>query len=526
MFVIIFEFSFVSSIIIKKCFIFVETREESVQTEVNDFKNDLCVNCIKKSNPVIEDSKKIKCDNMLAIPGFDDSLLDLQIETISRNTIAVKHCVTNIIVQFDVAIPSEKNRHLTQSVSCVPVSDTESHTKIFKSKTTIVNAILPAELCSILPKTMQTIIGSKLLLPKMIDIAEPHSSPIVELTKFESGNLMKHLIPVHIPCSPELRHLGQGNFAKYNKPTTTIKTFSNITSKLIVRPFSFEEFYSQKVTEFGRNLLNNCYISQIAALRVVETNHSRNQEPEIENKLFQPKVNCMVLQSYSLDNKRITRAFKFNFIDFIVAIIKNPVFSVQISMSRKKSLSGLNSVKSIQITMGLEVEENNRSCHNSNEIIGVYNNFQNNIAQPKISNSYLKKQKAITNAKYRSSSHLNKFENCKSGFEYSVNHIRNMKKSYVKLYRKCKSMSSISNERSCIALSKIINFEDFFLALGSARSLASIFDGNTERKILTSIKEVLELFIPKFVSADERSPTLFGLGRLGLFSLNKMLKLV
>lgn len=495
-------------------------------------KNDLCVNCIKKSNPVFEDSKKIKCDNMLAIPGFDDSLLDLQIETISRNAIAVKHCVTNIIVQFDVAIPSEINRfaHLTQSVSCVPVSDIESHTKIFKSKTTIVNAILPAELCSILPMTMKNIIDSKLLLPKMIDIAEPHSSPI-ELTQFESGNLMKHFIPVHIPCSSELRHLGQGNFAKYNMPTTTIKTISNITSQLTVRPFSFEEFYSQKVTEFGRNLLNDCHIWHIAALRVFETNHSRNQEPEIENKLFQTKISCMALQSYSLDNKRIARAFKFNFIDFIVAILNNPVFSVQISMPLKKSLSGLNSVKSIQITMDLEVEENNRSCLISNKIIGVYNNFQNNIAQPKISNSYLKKQKAITNAKYRSSSHLNKFENCKSGFEYSVNHIRKMKKSYVKLYRKCKSMSSISNERSCIALSKIINFEDFFLALGSARSLASIFDGNTERKILTSIKEVLELFIPKFVSADERSLSNFvwfghSLGRLGLFSLNKMFKLV
>lgn len=456
-----------------------------------------------------ENSKKIKYDIVPTIPGFDESLLDLQIETISRDKIAIKHCVTNIIVQFDVAIPSEINRvaHLTQSVSCVPISVTKSHTKIFKSKTTIVNAMLPAEICSILPKTMKKIIGSKLLLPKIFDTVEPHLSPIVESTQFESGNSTNHLIPVHICGSPELRRLGQGNFAKYNiMSKITTKTISdNSTSGL--RPYSFEELYSPKITvilpEFGRNLLNNFHIYPIASLHAFETNRFRNLEPETENRLLQPKTSCMALQLYSSFNKRIAPAFKLNSIDFIAAILSNTMFSVQISIPLKKSLNGLKSMNSIQIiTMGLEVEENERSFVISNVTDGVHNNLQNNI-QPNFSNSYSKKQKPLINDKYRSNSHLNKFENnCKSGFEYSAKNIRNKKKSYVKLYRKCKSMSSISNERSSIALSKIINLEDFFLALGPAKSLASIFDGNTERKILTSIKEVGELFIRKFVSAD------------------------
>ncbi|XP_045775307.1 uncharacterized protein LOC123874143 isoform X3 [Maniola jurtina] len=473
------------------------TKEESVQTETNFAKHDLCKDCIQKSNPVIKEINN--CDIVSSLPGFEDQLSDLKIESIDQNQIAIKHCITNIIVQFDVATPSQIDPMLQakQSISCIPMSVTESNTNIFKSKTIIVNAMLPAELCSILPKIMRKIVDSKVVIPKIVDKVDSHLSTIAELTRCESGDSIKQLIPAHIEISPEIRSLGQGNFSK-----SVLTIASNTSDKIKTRQDYFEELHSLNIADPLANINTNLlFICQIDPMALLIYESQQSTKIIAENHLEQQKTSiCMELKPYLSSNKQsqIIPAFpKLNFIEIAARIFSNQNFSTQLSMPIINQLNDLCYKNNVNIiSVGLNTDKNKAVCIISDVMVdSLYNDFQEHLKDSNGISSILKldQKHQITdriNKNTTDRSQINKLGNFKSGVEYCVTNSKNKKRSFVKLYKKCKSMSSISNERSSTALQKITNLDEFFLALGSAKTLTSVFDESVERKILTSIKEM------------------------------------
>ncbi|XP_069360321.1 uncharacterized protein [Maniola hyperantus] len=431
--------------------------------------------------------------------SFDNRVSDLKIESINKNQIAIKHCITNIIVQFDVVTPSQIDPMLqvTQSsISCLPMSVTESDTRIFKSQITIVNAMLPAELCSILPKMMKKITDSKVVIPKIVHKADCHLSPIVELTRYESGDSIKRLIPAQIETSPKIRSLGQGNFSN-NVSTTANKT----SDKTKIGQDYCEELYSLNIADYlpkyiNANLLFSCQIDPMALL-VFESRQSIETVPETH--LAQQKItSCMELKPYLPSNDQIIPVFtKFYFIDIAARILSNQNFSIQLTIPIVDQLNDLyykNNVNTISI--GLNTYKNKGFCIISDATVdSLYNDFQGRLKDSNPISSILKlDQKYQISDKineYTDRSQINKFGKFQSSVEYCVTNSKIKKRSFVKLSKKCKSMSSmISNERSSTALEKITNLDDFFLALGSAKTLTSVFDRTAERKILTSIKDM------------------------------------
>ncbi|CAG9566028.1 unnamed protein product [Danaus chrysippus] len=174
------------------------TIDDSSQTDGHNLNSNFYpiteVDIIQKSN--IQDNNC--CDSLIPLPGFDAAPNDLEIETYNQKQIVVKNCVTNVVVKFDVQLPVDtcQSLQVKQSLSCIPVAITDDQTKIFKSKTTIINAFLPAELCSILPMIMNKIITSntKLALPKIkVAKVESNLSTITELTRSDSLEFPKQI---------------------------------------------------------------------------------------------------------------------------------------------------------------------------------------------------------------------------------------------------------------------------------------------------------------------------------------------
>ncbi|XP_039758758.1 uncharacterized protein LOC120632809 isoform X2 [Pararge aegeria] len=424
--------------------------------------------------------------------SFDENPSDLQIETINKNQVAIKHCVTNIVVQFDVAIPSEINTELliNQSISFVPVSVTQNHTKIFKSNTIIINAMLPAELCSILPNTMRRIIDSKLVLPKIFDKVENQLTSIAEIFPCKSGNSLERLTPVFKGVSLDLKIIGKGKFLN-SKTIIPYKTFDIAK----IKNLSFEEFYFQKKSNLLPPLLTNrllmCQIGPMA-YKLISLKSHRPQKllPELDFKRAHQKISSiMVLQPYVLSNKQVVSACKFKMIDMVVSVIlSNRSFNIQLNMLHINPLYNVSYKNVHTISMRVKNEENKVTSIISNITVNSdHNCFQERLEDVKNLSNIVKSN---TINKYTDRSHRNKFENRKSGIELYVSNNRNKKTTFVRLYKKCKSMSNICNERSGTALRKIANLDDFFLALGATKALANVTDGIIERKILTAVKEV------------------------------------
>lgn len=478
------------------------SRPSDVLSVINDIES------FHTSGTEIDDTIDVK------IPGFDDEvdiLRELEINSLTFNKIAVKHRLTNVIVQFDLTVPTKPRDILDEkNSSFVPLSVTKSNTKVFKCNTKIVNAILPAELCSLIPNLMRDFIDSKahltlfpLPLPAIelqecacatsdIDLysickVDPYSvlglydiphtishyilSPVLK-TVLDWGTFAVRIITSCASCAV-------GNYViKYTPSTADVSLLPALPSPIpifqcIVSPLDFlmPKANSEEEWQSSDALPSNCRALQV-------------REPYV----------------YTLDGMAKTRLMetKRKFYSFNLAFYLPPCLN-PLTMKCDMLLTEIERLKGcISITANNMHLESISSRFLNMKVNGVKKNV------PQIGFTSVAFDKVITEVlpiKARQSkvalSLCGTNLICEKPDIVSDLHTKTGKKDqkfrkhrYVKFYKKCKSTTNISGERYCTPLNKITNLDEFFQALGSAKTLSSVFDEPCGKKIMAAIDQV------------------------------------
>lgn len=432
-----------------------------------------------EDNPIMHSISKItikKKQEPVIIPGFDNNTLPaLEIKTMNMNEISVKHCVTNIMVHFDVTVPNEPVINLKRSSSLIPLDVTESQTKIFKCKTSIINAMLPAELCSILPKMMRTIIesGQALALPPVpIDKSTSHLSTISEITRCESPEPYKFSFFPHLRMTLELQKIINGYYPI--KAVPTCKQFLKYRTK-------YNKYLAKELLPcLSRSHLFECETQATSSLKDWEPKQTDFAPcPITKNQLN----TCMALQPYHDANRKLFPAYTqfdptnlhriSNFLKDQITSCSG-VFNYLVDKNITIRMSTIN-MQGLQDTLSINV----------GQLMSFETTFEKSLLDKSynVSVAYKRELPAIQCNEYKSSSN-------KTFLNQSLMSNKTKKRGFVKLYRKCKSTSNISAEKTSTALSKITNLEDFFQALGAAKFFSGVFDNIYSHRILSSLKVV------------------------------------
>lgn len=425
-------------------------------------------------NSISKITIKKKIEPLMVIPGFEDDNLipNLEIETMSMNEISVKHCSTKILVHFDIASPMEPHINLKKSTSLIPLTVTESHTKVFKCKTTILNAMLPEELCTILPKMMTSIIKTNECLdlsPIPVDKIGFYLFPIPEITSPESPETTSSILPITI-MSTKLQTLLNG---VYSSP-------KNLNAS--ITPYGYNRKHIDILPCLERPHFFNCNVNPVVFIAITNL---RQILPLLTIPL---KNTCMAIQLYPGYDQRIVPAYKrFNFVGILLKIFKirdsfvNYVYNCIQLKSIPWTNIALKHITFIKFTVtkpdGLE----------DSFVFDVTTVINTN----KISNEVSERQKDCVRKYLCLTKNKNiEWRNVHNQASFTVLNNKIKKKGFVKFSKKCKSSSCISGERAAIPLSKINNLEDFFSAFGTGKLLAGAFDRQGGQKILSAVAQV------------------------------------
>ncbi|XP_046966407.1 putative uncharacterized protein DDB_G0291812 isoform X2 [Vanessa cardui] len=464
------------------------TKDEGVQTEAE--KSQIINYSVSNQTSTEENTVSENNDSDLPIPGFDNRFSDLEIETLNNfNQVAVKHCLANIIIQFDVALSFENNQvlQLKQPYTCTPITLIKNQPTVFKCKTSIINAILPAELCSILPRLMKKIMNHNLSLSTpVVDKVNSNLSTISEFSRLESDDLNGSLMPVQINQVAKINVVNDGQFSS--------KMISNNISRNLKIKYhkSFDLIDIRGILTTNINLLPVEHINHI---------HLCNYSPKpsmVDNIIQSPKKlpnTCRTLQLYQFSSKKLLHSSdNYSFMRIVETILGSRNIIFNLNISHKNILKVVFYKNPFMIAFGTTMNPDINVLNFTNTDINIHDlhsdkrneNEDNFVVTSHLNNFYPAKAKTDRN----DYSHTSKPEKRKSVAEFCINNTRNKKRGFVKLYKKCKSMSSISGNRTSTNLNKITNLEEFCLALGSGKMLSAVLDGNAERKILSAIKEM------------------------------------
>ncbi|CAF4826787.1 unnamed protein product [Pieris macdunnoughi] len=430
----------------------------------------------------VKDDEKVLKEDIISnqfcyngvIPGFEDKIQELKLETFSKSQIAVKHCNTNVVVQFDIALPIDTNGILQKDSKFLLPTEI-SASRIYKYKATITNAILPAELCSIFPKMLSNIFDSNItpLSPQLIinDIQCHDLFPIKELTQHECLNTFNKVSMLNLPNTSPPILLQNGRFSD---------TFNNVQ---IFRPKMLNHILGH--SEFS-NIL-----PQIKTKALFE-NISHVCKILFKSEPYEPKVQKLTVHDVYADN------IKINTCTAIVPYVPNQSKILDLSNRKELKYVKTNSYWCVNFDLGLlstfKVERfgtqtvfslNNNS---DNTISFIVNNLTVELLYKYYENVCNKADSFFYDDKTDSDG-LGDRHTLKSSKSRLMIKKINRRSSCVKLCKKCKSTSSIPHKRNT-PLQKIANLHEFFQALGSAKSLADAIDGDTERKILLSVVEM------------------------------------
>ncbi|CAG9790956.1 unnamed protein product [Diatraea saccharalis] len=410
-----------------------------------------------------------ECSNNI-LPGFDTNPPALEIETLNTKEIAIRHCTTNVMVQFDIAHlfePDNHNNFILKSSSFTPIVKNENQTKILKCKTTIMNAVLPAELCSIIPTVLKFIINSTKLqsLPSIKSYQnDSNLYTISELLMNESPGIPKCEFSMAIGLSSDLKELMKGTYRFKN---TEKKVCGNHKLKL---DYGYYDFKNQLLMLYSKHLLP----TRVDVVNFISFK-SGEVRPKPENST------CTALQLYRAPNYNICKY------DAVPTIQKCTVNNLL------KQICNQGLVIRFKISMPLSV-----TFENCNSVVRMQ--MASNVTRiTSINFSNLKIDSLICGHNTQSTSSMKLIENQNNAtdkrvqsreFQRHMNCTKTKKKKFVTLYKKCKSTSNISGERRSIPLTKITNLEEFFDALGSGRTMLSIFDGIIGKKILSSVSQM------------------------------------
>ncbi|CAH0674574.1 unnamed protein product [Chilo suppressalis] len=432
--------------------IFVENKEIAVNN--NDF---------TENNIVVDNNEDL-------LPGFNQSPPVLKIKTLNMKEVSICHCTANVMVQFDVAHLLQSDNMLLKSSSFIPVMKNESQTKILKCKTTILNAVLPAELCSMIPAVLKVIMDSN-KLPSLLAIKSHQNDPnlytISELIRNEIPIVTKCEFSTVIDLSPGLKKSFEGLY-KNNLPS--YKTFEIIKPQLEMRYCNF------------KSILPNLHCIQ--RLLPIQFDPAIRLSKMSDFMCKRPYSTCTALQIYNPPNCKIINSItntpleKLNVKNLLEQMWDQDLtIRFKLSMPLSLYLGNFNKIVSVQI-------DQTRGQEKSSDYIlsiGLNSLFSGIIKQnDKLTESSLKMIEYKNNPEKINRKEIQAYSNSTKA----------RKKSFVKLYKKCKSTSNISGERCSFPLNKITNLDEFLHIIGSAKMMSSVFDGNIGNKILSSLSEM------------------------------------
>ncbi|KAJ8718508.1 hypothetical protein PYW08_002745 [Mythimna loreyi] len=473
----------------------IDLKEASVQAGSQCDSTDFTQTCDSETDSTDDDINNNR-NNFISIPGFNNTLPLLEIKTLNMNQIAVKHCVTNILVEFDVTVPTKNNLKMNlnkSSLLLTPIVKTEGDTKVYKCKTTIVNAMLPAELCSILPKMMSSIADSSKTIggPTLSSSNQSWLSTISEQTRCENGGSSCIIAPIQ--TSPEIKYILEGRFLTKNYKMSTLhkKHYRmNYDQCLVIDllPIILLE-----------NLLY--YTDSPLVMELDNTQYKRSQVSLLQSNKkfsgvtdFQNQNICTSVNVYTGSYKRSTSAFNSqNLVDMIASIMHRTNIPLHRNLCSYLDMLKQFDRKNLQINMSMMndngVQKTITVTVNNLNIDSLYKAF------PKIkdSNQY---EMDTNNSPLKCIEYVNSSRARKlSKTELTPVNIKKIKRnSFYKLYRKCKPVNHESRE-ICVntgntPLNKITTLDDFFQILGSKAIFSSVLDGNAEKKILSSVLEM------------------------------------
>ncbi|XP_013169809.1 PREDICTED: uncharacterized protein LOC106119405 isoform X1 [Papilio xuthus] len=386
------------------------------------------------------------------IPGFDDNHnvvpLKVDVKMITSTLVSVHHSLTNVMLQFDICIPSVSESSLNSTLpSFSSVITPENQSMLYKYQDRIPNGMLPAKLCSILPKFISQIMKDKAFtdLPNSPFNIEPNTKQIIPRIIF---------YPI-MQFGSELQSLVTGKFSIKERSIKNVK----------ISPISSSLDWCQE----------NTLIKKIETKRLVNFSPTLRKYMKFHFEKISDKTNdqrlvikpimntCTAMVPYSSPLTTIRDALGLNDLEKLISGINN--FMIRVSQWNKKFFSSHN-------------------CR-----IDISDDLQRKFdSMPKFSMTLSIRDLPYTRTKDVDSTietRISKYDKC--GHEIAK---KCVKKTFVKLHKKCKSLTSMSKESCSTSLNKITNLDEFFHALGCYKPLSKVLMGHSDIAIMSSITEM------------------------------------
>lgn len=443
------------------------------------------------------------------IPGFDDDvdiLRELEINSLTFNKIAIKHRLSNVIVQFDVTVSSKSCDIIldVNNSSFVPLTITESNTKVFKCNTKIVNAILPAELCNLIPRLMRDFIDSQAHL-----VVFPTPSPAVEVYECAcaTSDLDLYSLCNVDPCNVLGLH-DIPNTISYDIMSPVLRTALN--GKFAIKMLTPCVYTIQKVVK--NHTLSMADVTNL--LPVLQSpipiflcivNPFDFLMPQANTKKQWQPSNCKALQIYEqkvypLDDiaypqlmQTMKTFYSFNLTFYVPPYLNPLIVKSDMLLTVIENLEG--TIATTRRNMHAESISSRFLSMKINEIKSKVPQLEiASVTPDKVITEVLPvkaKQSKVAFSLLESKIISGKPDIVSSLLNKTVKKEQKSRKHrYIRLYKKCKSTTNLPGERSCTPLNKITNLDEFFQALGCAKTMSCIFDGNNGKKLMAAIDEV------------------------------------
>lgn len=410
-------------------------------------------------------------DNV-SIPGFEITHnvapLIVDVKMLTRSQISIHHCLTNVILQFDIIIPSGVATTSSLSLSSFTPMTGDDKTMLYKCKSSLPNAILPAQLCSVLPKLIT-------------QINKAHKS-IYEISK--DTNVAPNFFPkTSVILSNATERLSEGSFVKISPVDVISKCKKN--KSFFILDYDSHKKYMELLPTIQNGVpfvpMNKCINLDISKYHINDCADNLISNKPIINycKALVPYVPCCTAKSLPSSNLKFllhnnyTQKYLLSVINFMISTKNSDDIKHSESYYYLNKLNGLGSnvTKKISINVSISNQPLELFCESNNGYIQYNQNNLNN--RNMIGVAKTAEQKPLKNDKS------------------SYQHVRKHLKKTFKTHKKCKSMTSIIRESDRTLLNRIVTLEDFIQALGCCKQLTTVLRGYSEKKILTSISEVL-----------------------------------
>ncbi|KAG7300191.1 hypothetical protein JYU34_015740 [Plutella xylostella] len=468
---------------------------ESVQINRDEIKSELM-----KPRKALLPVATISPSNIFAtILAYDEILNSMEVNTKNTKELELINSIANIVVRFDIALHSfNECAQVTGSSNCISITDPDSNLKVFKSNTALFNHMLPASVCTLMPMYMRNILlnTKSMCKPKAL-WDRNHTSSEVTVTEIPpsvnlpSSQSLQPKLTVNetIPLVPLARKIfKKGHFGhttaigKIKDKKTSGKALhpdscqevSKLLSK-VMRPWSTQDnsyirvmlAYSNNKNTLNQHSANNIDTVPISAIH----SHIARNRTLISSSGFD--VNSIMFKMMHYFNSQINYCFNWptNISQLNIwygEYLENTQISIRFEMKNHQDYQEI-------ITINLDEVDFSKVNVKS---------FGNNMK----SLDYHKTAKTTKLIEESSTNSEMNVKNNSSKASLKNSTIRN--KRFLRLYRKCNSMSDIQDKKSVSLPLNKITIKDFFEILGLKQTLVDVMDGVVEKKILECLSEM------------------------------------